>query len=114
MKKAMTHRGYVARVEFDAEDECFTGHIAGINDVIGFHADSVNELKQAFRDAVDDYLEVCERQGIEPKKPYSGKILLRISPEVHSAVASAAKVSGKSINQWAADALSREAGLDER
>lgn len=114
MKKAMKYQGYSAHVEYDAEDECFIGHVAAINDVIGFHGNSVAELKQAFAEAVDDYLDVCARKGVEPKKPYSGKLLLRISPETHSAVASAAQVSGKSVNQWAAEALRKEAGLEER
>ena len=83
------------------------GHIAGINDVVGFHGESVAELRIAFREAVDDYLETCEKLSRPPLRPYSGKIMLRVPPEVHAAVATAAEVSGKSINQWAADTLMR-------
>lgn len=110
MKKSMSYRGYSAQIEYDAEDECFIGHIAGISDVIGFHGDSVTQLKEAFEEAVDDYLEICAKKGIEPKKPHSGKLLLRLTPEVHSAVAEAAQVSGKSVNQWVADTLRKETG----
>jgi len=53
----MTHKGYAARVEYSEEDGCFVGHIAGIREVIGFHGESVAELRAAFEDAVDDYLE---------------------------------------------------------
>ena len=101
----MTHRGYAARIEYSDEDECFVGHIAGIQDVVGFHASTVEELRQAFLDSVDDYLETCEKIGRKPQKSYSGNLMLRVPPEVHAAIATAAEVSGKSINQWAAEAL---------
>lgn len=110
MSGSMTFMGYVARIEFSAEDDCFIGHIAGIKDVVGFHAASVSELKQAFHESVEDYLETCKAANKTPKKTYSGKLMLRIPPEVHAAVATAAQVSGKSINQWASEALGREAG----
>jgi predicted HicB family RNase H-like nuclease len=101
----MIHRGYAARIEYSDSDDCFVGHIAGINDVVGFHGASVEDLRAAFAEAVDDYLEACENINRSPQKPYSGKIMLRISPEIHSALAIAAEVSGKSINQWTADTL---------
>ena len=102
----MTYRGYAARIEYSDEDGCFIGHIAGISDVVGFHGDSVTELRTAFEEAVDDYLETCEKLNRPPQKPYSGNLMLRIPPEIHAAVAMAAEVKGKSINQWASDALS--------
>ena len=109
MSNSMNYRNYAARIEFSSEDDCFIGHIAGIRDVVGFHADTVESLKQAFHEAVDDYLETCELVGKSPQKPYSGKLMLRMPPEVHAAVATAAEVSGKSINQWASEALGRVA-----
>lgn len=105
--KPMTYRGYAARIEYSDEDQCLVGHIAGINDVVGFHGDSVAELRAAFEEAVEDYLEACEKLNREPQKPYSGKLMLRVSPEIHAAVATAAEVNGKSINQWAAEVFTR-------
>jgi predicted HicB family RNase H-like nuclease len=105
----MSYRGYAARIEFDAADEIFTGRIAGIRDVIGFHADNVTDLKTAFREAVDDYLETCAKAGISPQKPYSGNLMLRVGADVHSRVALAAELSGKSLNQWSEDILSEAA-----
>lgn len=99
----MTHKGYAAQIEYSNEDQCFVGHIAGIKDVVGFHGESVSELRAAFEEAVDDYLETCAKLNRSPQKPYSGKLMLRIPPEIHAAVAVAAEVSGKSINQWAAE-----------
>ena len=103
----MTYRGYAARIEYSDEDGCFIGHVAGINDVVGFHGESVTELRAAFEEAVDDYLETCEKLNRSPQRPYSGKMMLRIPPPVHAAVATAAEVSGKSINQWATDTFRR-------
>ena len=84
------------------------GHIAGIADVVGFHADNVTELRQAFEAAVDDYLATCEKLGRPAQKPASGKLMLRVPPEVHGAALVAAQVQGMSLNQWATNAL-REA-----
>lgn len=107
--KTMKHKGYSACIEYSDEDGCFVGHIAGIRDVVSFHGESVNELRAAFEEAVNDYLETCEKVGKQPQKTYSGKLMLRIPPKVHAAVAQAAEVSGKSINQWAADTLDQAA-----
>ena len=105
----MTHRGYAARLEYSEDDGCFVGHIAGIQDRVGFHGDSVGDLRSAFVEAVDDYLETCACVGRAPQKPYSGNLMLRIPPETHAALATAAEVSGKSINQWASEVLERAA-----
>jgi len=101
----MSYKGQTARLEFDDRDSIFVGHIFGISDVIGFHADTVQELRAAFEEAVDDYIETCARVGKEPQKPASGEIMLRVPPEVHSAALIAAKASGTSLNQWAAKVL---------
>jgi len=105
--KPMTYKGYSARIEYSDEDECFVGRIAGIRDIISFHGDSVDEIRQAFKEAIDFYLETCEERGETPNKPYSGKLMLRLPPEIHAAVATAAEVNGKSINQWATETLSK-------
>ena len=63
----MNHQGYSARIEYSEEDGCFVGHIAGIRDVVGFHGESVAELRAAFAEAVDDYLATCAKAGIAPQ-----------------------------------------------
>lgn len=105
MKNAMTHKGYVARVEFDPKDYIFFGRLAGIRDIISFHGETVNELEIAFNEAVDHYLDTCAELGEKPNKPYSGTLTLRISPSIHAAIATAAETSGKSLNKWVADTL---------
>ena len=106
----LTYRGYLATVEFDSEDMILTGRIAGINDVIGFHAETPTELLAAFHEAVDDYLETCAKLGKQPEKAYSGKVMFRVPPELHARVALAAKLAGKSLNQWGEAVLARAAG----
>jgi predicted HicB family RNase H-like nuclease len=101
----MEYKGYFARVEYSAEDNAFIGHVAGINDILGFHASSVDDLESAFKDTVDDYMETCSQIGKEPEKAYSGKVMFRVAPEVHARAALAAQMSGKSLNQWAEDTL---------
>ncbi len=103
----MTYRGYAARIEYSDEDGCFIGHIAGIKDIIGFHAESVKELRAAFEEAVNDYLAACEKSGRAPQRPYSGKLMLRVPPEVHARAAMMAEAHGMSLNQWAAEVLSK-------
>src|SRR5262245_43411840 len=103
--KAMVYKGYPARIEFDADDMIFTGRIAGIRDVVGFHADTVADLIAAFHEAVDDYIDICAKAGKDPHKPYSGNLMLRIGPEVHSKAAIAAELAGKSLNQWTEEVL---------
>ena len=101
----MRHKGYSARVEYSDEDDCLVGHIAGINDIVGFHSDSVRGLHLAFEEAVEDYLQTCQQLNKSPQKPYSGKILLRVPPETHARIAMAAELHGKSLNSWVTDLL---------
>lgn len=103
----MTHKGFAARVEYSEEDGCFIGHIAGIRDLIGFHGESVAELRAAFEEAVDDYLETCKKAGREPNHPYSGQFRLRLPPELHARAAMAAETHGKSLNAWVADVIEK-------
>ena len=106
---AMTYKGYAALVEFDADDHIFAGRLVGIDDIVTFHGASVDELEAAFRESVDHYLETSERLGRKPQKPYSGKLMLRVAPDLHARLATAAELSGKSLNQWASEALGRAA-----
>lgn len=108
----MSYKGFHARIEFDDSDEIFTGRITGIQDIVGFHGDSVATLKAAFHEAVDDYLETCAKIGKTPQKPYSGKVMFRVDPEIHRKAVIAAELTGKSLNQWAEEVLSNAVNLD--
>jgi predicted HicB family RNase H-like nuclease len=110
MTNVMNYKGYSARVEYDDDDGILTGMIAGIRDGVGFHGETVDELRAAFQDAVEDYVATCAKIGKEPQKAFSGQVMFRVSPEVHRKAALAAELSGKSLNQWAQEALERAAG----
>jgi len=106
MKNTMKYNNYVGSVEYSEEDGCLFGRLLGINDIISYEGESVTELREAFKEAVEDYLETCEKIGKAPQRPYSGKVMLRISPELHASIAMKAEASGKSLNQWATETLS--------
>lgn len=108
----ISYKGYMARVEFDAQDGILVGHLAGVNDVVGFHADTVADLIAAFREAVDDYIAACARAGKPVDKPYSGRLMLRVAPDTHASAALAARLAGKSLNQWGEEALRHQAEQD--
>ena len=103
----MLYKGYSARIEFDEQDRIFVGHLAGIRDIVGFHGSSVDELEAAFHESVDDYLAHCAQLNLPANKPFSGRMLLRVPPEVHAQASVAAQVAGMSLNQWAAQALAQ-------
>ncbi len=106
---AMTYKGYTGVFEFIPEDNEFHGYVVGIRDVVHFSGRSVDELRQALADSVEDYLELCAQAGKTPEKPYSGQFRLRLSPEIHRLLAVAAEAKGKSLNEFVAEAAEKAA-----
>ena len=103
----MNYRGYAAKVGFDPEAFLLHGEIADIADVVTFQASSVAELEREFHAAVDDYLAFCEENGMEPQKPYSGRVLLRMDPELHRDAARSARAADESLNTFVTRAIRR-------
>ncbi|MEO5371706.1 MAG: type II toxin-antitoxin system HicB family antitoxin [Magnetococcus sp. DMHC-1] len=103
----MMHKGYAARIDYSDEDGCFVGRVAGIKPIITFHGESVADIRQAFRESVDFYLETCAARGDKPEYPFSGKIMARVKPELHARAKSMADATGKSLNQFVTDAIER-------
>lgn len=101
----MEHKGYSAKVEFDSDANIFHGEVINLRDVITFEGETVKELKQAFQDSVDDYLDFCAQRGEAPEKPYSGKFVIRVEPELHKNITIEARKAGKSLNVWISDAI---------
>ena len=79
----------------------FHGEVIDLRDVVTFQGRSVEELEEAFRDSVDDYLQFCE----EPDRPFSGRLMLRVSPQLHRRAYTRARQEGKSLNQWISERL---------
>ena len=101
----LIHKGYTARIDFDERDNLFVGRVLGLHAMISFHGETVAELRTACETAIDEFLLDCQEQGIRPEKPASGKLMLRVPPEIHGAALVAAQAAGKSLNQWATDVL---------
>ena len=101
----MTYKGYQARVDLDEEAGVFHGEVINTRDVITFQGSSVKELKQAFEDSIDDYLDFCTSRGEDPDKPFSGRILVRVPPEVHREIMMEARREGKSLNAYVLEKL---------
>jgi predicted HicB family RNase H-like nuclease len=96
----MEYKGYIGRVEFDDEAAIFHGEVINLRDVITFQGESVQELRQAFQESIEDYLEFCRERQEEPDKPFSGTFTVRISPELHRDLALQAKLANQSLNRW--------------
>lgn len=109
MMNAMTYRGYTARVEFDPRDNIFWGKVLGIKDSITFEGGTVADLTLDFHNAIDSYLKDSTATGRPAHKAASGKMMLRVPPEVHGSALIAAQAAGKSLNQWAAEVLKEAA-----
>lgn len=104
-KDAMEYKGYYAVPEYSVEDEVFYGKILGINDLVDFEAESVPKMKEAFKEAVDDYLEFCKEIGKEPEKTYSGCFNVRISSELHRMAAIRASALKVTLNRYVETAI---------
>jgi predicted HicB family RNase H-like nuclease len=103
----MEYKGYFGKVEFDDEANIFYGEAINLRDVVTFQGETVKDLRKAFRESIDDYLEFCAVRGEEPEKPYSGKFVVRVEPELHKTISIEAKKTGKSLNAWVSDNLSK-------
>lgn len=103
----LEYKGYRGQVEFDSDARLFHGEVVETRDVITFQGTNVDELEQAFRDSLDDYLEFCVEHGEEPDKPFTGRLMVRLPPDLHRELYSEAKEEGKSLNQLIAERLRR-------
>lgn len=101
----LQYKGYTGHVEYDDDADLFHGEVLDLKDVVTFQGNSVSQIKKAFRDSIDDYLEFCENRGEEADKPFSGRLMLRLPPSLHRDVYVRANSEGKSLNQWIADKL---------
>lgn len=105
----LKYKGYVGHVEFDGDADIFHGVIVGIHDEITFQGNSVDEIHQAMKDSVEDYLDMCRKYAKEPEKPFSGKLIVRLNSELHRKVACAALREKESINKWITKTLEEKA-----
>ena len=109
----LKYKGYTGSVEYSEDDKCLFGKVQGMmRDNITYEGATVEELTEDFEGAVDDYLQLCAEKGIEPRKPYTGVLNVRLGPEIHSGAAIAASKSGITINAFIKNAVARALGMD--
>lgn len=101
----MHYKGYSARIDYDAKASIFVGAVVGMSESLTFHGASVDELRGDFEFAVDHYLATCKAAGVSPQRPASGKLLLRMPPDIHARAANAAAARGVSLNEWIVETL---------
>lgn len=101
----MKYKGYIGHVEYDDEAKIFHGEVVGLSDMITFQGKSVDELEEAFKDSVDDYLTWCKERGEQPEKTFSGTFNLRIPPDLHAKLVLHAKTIGISLNSYVTEKL---------
>ena len=104
----MQYKGYVGKVDFDEDAGLLHGEVVGIRDVVTFQGQSIQEVRQAFKDSVDDYLAFCRQRGEEPDKPRSGKFVVRLGTDLHRRLDMLAQMSGKSLNNVVTEFLEKE------
>ncbi|MCR4990104.1 MAG: type II toxin-antitoxin system HicB family antitoxin [Lachnospiraceae bacterium] len=104
----MLYKGYVGEVEYDDDCKIFSGSVINTKTVITFQGTSVEELNREFQLSVDDYLDWCKKDGVEPEKPFSGKLNLRLKPNMHQRAAIKAKTMGISLNKFIEKAIEDE------
>lgn len=101
------YKGYTGTVDLDPEAGVFHGKVLDLRDVVTFEGRSVEEVEHAFRDSVDDYLDMCNERGEQPDRPFSGRLMVRLSPDLHRELFVRARAEGKSLNRWISDRLER-------
>lgn len=105
MNNTMEYKGYVGSVEFSEEDALFFGKVLGVRALISYEGENAHDLIDDFHSAVDDYLELCATEGVEPEKAYKGSFNVRISPELHKKAAIAAMAKQISLNRFVEESI---------
>lgn len=112
MSSMLEYNGYHAAIEYDAEDNIFVGEVFGITDSLNFHGTSVEELNVMFHQCIDNYLDLCKKNGKNPDKEFKGSFNVRITPEMHKKAALAAAEQKITLNQYVMKAI--EQSLEEK
>jgi len=103
----LTYKGFIGSVRFSAQDDVFFGKVEGVNDLITFEGNSVEELKNAFRYVIDEHIIDCENENIQVEKSYKGSFNLRLTPDLHRRAAITAKAQGSTLNSFVKKAIER-------
>ena len=105
MRNTMEIEGYRAVIEFDPDIEMFRGGFVGLNGGADFYARDIAGLRREGAASLRVFLDMCREDGVEPRRQFSGKFNVRISPDLHAAIVTVVATDGKSLNQWVSDEL---------
>lgn len=108
MKDALTYKGFIGSVHYNANDRVFFGKLEGINDLVTFEGTTVDELENSFKFMVDEHIIDCEEEGIPVEKSYKGTFNIRLNPGIHKKAAQLALLKGITLNQLVQKAIKRE------
>lgn len=103
----LDYKGYTGTVEFSVPDRCFHGRVLGINHIFTYEGDTFDELEKDFETCIDEYLSDCKQEGVEPQKPFSGTLNIRIGSELHKNIAIRAKNKGETLNSFIKETLQK-------
>jgi predicted HicB family RNase H-like nuclease len=104
----LSYKDYIGTVSYSSEDEVFYGKLEHINDLITFESENAHELKKAFEEAVDNYIEFCKEKGVEPERPFKGSFNVRVKPYLHKQAYLKALKSGMTLNKFIETAIENE------
>ena len=107
MNNVLTYKGYIGSVQFSGEDNVFFGKVEGINDLVTFEGETVQELKDAFRYMVDEHIKDCETENIPVEKSYKGSLHIDLTPDLHRRAAIFAKIHGTTLNTFVKESIER-------
>jgi len=107
MSGILTYKGYQGSFEYDPDADIFHGDVLHITDVVTFQGRSIDELKKALADSIEDYFDLCKEAEKSPQKPFSGIFNVRLNPEIHQRLAVRAAHDGVSLNKWVAKTLEK-------
>ena len=105
MSNVLSYKNYTGTVEFSREDRCLFGKVIGLKSLLSYEGNSIQELEEDFQNVIDEYLQDCAERNVSPEQPYKGSFNIRISPELHRAIAIYAFENGKSLNATVEEAL---------
>ncbi len=108
MKDILQYKDFIGSVHFSAEDGVFFGKLEGISDLVTFEGTNVDEIKGAFQEAVDDYIDICKETGKPMQKSYKGSFSVRLAPELHKRAVQKSLIQGISLNKFVQRAIEKE------
>ncbi len=107
MSKVLEYNGFIGSVDFSLEDQILFGGLLHINDLVTYEGETIQELEEAFQEAVEEYIELCKECDKEPEKPFKGVFNVRVSPETHKKAVFEAEKRGMTLNQFVGEAIQK-------